>query len=466
MTAGLLVPRAILIAGIAGVSALATLLLGMIASPFLAVGLPIGILGGILLLAEPFIGLSMLVFFGHLDSIEKLLFGFLPVSGYKLITGATVAAVLLTGGRGRGGVVYALREPVAVLGLVFFGLFGVSALFATSLGLAIDAMVKTASLVVLLLLIVALTDTRRKLEVLLWLLVITSALSAIILIADTVLGVKLVAQSAAATTARTSEGFSRSSGASDYNPTTAASMLLVGVVFALTHFLEKPRFRLPLLFAVGVGSIALVFSFARSSAVAYALIVLALAFHYRRERFIPLAAIGAVAAGLMAIPFIPPEYWERIGSIFGGGGDWTLGRRLSYNLMGLDLVAKHPLLGVGPGNFPAHFTDQDYRYMPGRTLLGRELHNMYLSIMVQAGLLGGAAFLGMLLFAMRRVLAALKHPADEGMRVYALCLLCAFSGYLIASLFLPNEYTKYTWILSGMCAALYRVNEIEKRKAT
>ena len=41
---------------------------------------------------------------------------------------------------------------------------------------------------------------------------------------------------------------------------------------------------------------------------------------------------------------------------------------------------------------------------------------------------------------------------------YALGLAVAGNLALIASLFLPNEYTKYTWLLPAFCTALYRVN--------
>jgi O-antigen ligase len=457
--------RIAVLAMLAALAALATLFIGVLASPLFAVALPVGALGGVLLLSEPFLGLMALVFFGHLDAIEKLLFGFLPLSAFKLITVATLAAVVVTGARTRTGLIYTLREPAAVFGILFCGLFAVSALFAVDRGLAIDALQKTASLLALFLLTVALVDTRRKLEILIAILVVTSLLSALILIADTVLGVKLVAQSEAATTARTSEGFSRSSGASDYNPTTAASMLLVGVVVALTHALESPRHRLLLLGVTAIGGIAVVFSFARSSALAFAFILVALAFRHRRERAFPFAVSVAVLAGLMALPFVPVEYWDRIGSIFGGGSDWTLGRRLSYNIMGLDLLATHPFFGIGPGNFPAHFTDQDFRYMPGRTLIGRELHNMYLSVLVQGGLVGGLAFGGMIVCAFGRVLAVVRAPASERMRVYGICLAYGYAAYLIASLFLPNEYTKYTWIISAICVATWRVNEIERKAA-
>jgi len=66
--------------------------------------------------------------------------------------------------------------------------------------------------------------------------------------------------------------------------------------------------------------------------------------------------------------------------------------------------------------------------------------------------------LGAALAALGRVRRA---PANPAMRIWAGALGLGLVAYLIASLFLPNEYTKYTWVLSGLAAALARVNRQE-----
>jgi len=445
-------------------AALAVLAAGAIGISTLAFGSAIAIFGGIALVAQPFLGIGALVTFSHLDAVEKFLFGFLPVSAYKLITAATVAALLLNAHRLRDTVRGALRDPVVVLTLVFSLLAVVSIAWADDRQLAISAAEKILSLGLLLLLIVVLADTRRKVGILLWLLVATSLISALILIVDFTLGVQLVAQSDAATTARTVEGVQRSAGGSDYNPTTAASLLLVGVVFALVHALESPTWRWRLLTIVAIGSVAAVLSFARSSALAYGLIGLALIWRYRRWRYLPLLGAVGVSAGMVLLPLVPGEYWQRLSSIFGASPDPTLGRRLSYNLIGIDLFLNGPFFGVGAGNFQHHFTDTAYRFMPGRVLIGRELHNMYLSVMVQYGLIGAVPFFAILVMTFRKLRAVSASPACPAMRVQAVALSYAFAAYLVTSLFLPNEETKYTWILPGIATALHLVNGRERAR--
>ncbi|WP_308918058.1 O-antigen ligase family protein [Jannaschia sp. LMIT008] len=449
--------------GAGGLGGAAAVAAGAVGPSIAALALPVALIGAVVLFAQPFLGVLALVVFSHLDAVEKLVFGFLPVSAFKLIAAGTAVIIALKGMQTKDRMTLALREPVVVCGLLTLCAAQISAVFADDRGLALDALRTFASLLMLMVLIVVTADTRTRVAILIYAVAATSLVSAAILLLETATGATLVAQSEAATTARTAEGFDRSSGGSDYNPTTAASMLLAGVVFALVHMLESARYRRIMAAIVIVGTLAIILSFARSAVVAYALIALLLVWRYRRERFVPLGLVVAAIGIVGFLPFIPAEYWERLGSIFGGGTgrDWTLGRRLTYNLIGLDLIAQNPLLGVGPGNFVHHFVDPAYRFLPGRTLLGRELHNMYLSVIVQLGL-GALWFFAIFGYAFARLRAVARAPAGDAFRTLALALGYGFAAYLVASLFLPNEYTKYTWALPALCAALYHVNEAER----
>jgi len=166
--------------------------------------------------------------------------------------------------------------------------------------------------------------------------------------------------------------------------------------------------------------------------------------------------------GAVMLPFVPAEYFDRIASILDGGGDWTLGRRLTYNIIGLDLVWQHPVFGVGPGNFKVYFVDPEYRYLPGRTLLGRQLHNMYLSVIVEYGIFGAVFFLGFCLYGLRQVRRVMCAPVDHDMRVLATAFFYGYLAYLLVSVFVPNEYNKYTWMLAGIAASFPLLNNHRK----
>jgi O-antigen ligase len=427
-------------------------------SPALALGAGAALAGAVALVAHPFLGVAALAVFSHLDAVEKALLGFLPISAYKLITAATVGALLLNARGLRARMAAVLREPATVMVIVFLALAVVSMAGAEDRGLALAALRRLLSLGLLFLIVAILADTRRKTEALIWILVATSLVSSLILLTDFALGIQLVAQSDAATTARTVEGVARSAGGADYNPTTAASLLLVGVVFALVHALETPAWRWPLLVVVGIGTIAVVLSFARSAALAYGLITLALVWRHRRSRLLPLVGAAAVLVGLAALPLIPSEYWQRLSAILGGAADPTLGRRWSYIVIGFDLFVHSPLFGTGPGSFVHHFLDVEYRFMPGRVLIGRELHNMYLSVLVQHGLMGAAPFFAVLAISFRNLGRIRAAPVDAAMATQALALGYAFAAYLLTCLFLPSEEIKYTWLLPAIVTALHLAN--------
>ncbi|OED49882.1 O-antigen ligase family protein [Leisingera sp. S232] len=441
-----------------GASGLLVVLVGLLANPVLTIAMPIGLMLGLLLFWHPFLGVLSLAVFAHLDAVEKLLFGFLPLSYFKLTAAACAVVMILRGSQLRAQIRTLLSEPVAILGLVFLVLAFVSALFASNKAQALDALKTYISLYLLMVLVIVFAATKTRIRLLLYMLAATSLATSLLLFLDLYGGIS-IAKAEAATTARTAEGFDRSSGGSDYNPTTAASLLLTGVIFALVHALESPRLRMAMLATVVLGTLAVILSFARSAVVGYGVIGLLLMWRYRHEKFLPPMIICALFGLVLASPFIPGEYWERLWSIFGGsGGDWTLGRRWSYNLIGLNLLGENPVLGVGPGNFPHHFTNPEYRYLPGRTLLGRELHNMFLSVAVQMGL-ASLSFFFMLGYGLARLRAVLREPADAELRVLARALIYAFGAYLIVSLFLPNEFTKYTWLLTAQAAALFQVNK-------
>lgn len=441
------------------VGGLTTLGAGVAATPLVAIALPIAALIGLSTIVYPFLGLALLVVFAHLDGLSNVIFALSPVSGFKLLTALTVTGILLTVSMNRADLKRSSRDPVLIMAVLFFLTMCVSALFAGNKEYALDSIRRMGSLLIFLAMCVVLVGRRVRLSVVFYIVMGTSLFSATILIVDIVAGTTLLTSTDAATTARTAEGFDRSSGASEHNPTTAATMLLAGVVMALVAFLEGGRHRTFFLAVIVVGTLAIILSFARSSALVYGLVVVLLAWRYRKSRYMPLGMILGFVGFLAATPFIPPSYWERIASIFGGsGGDWTLGRRLTYNLIGLELALRHPILGVGPGNFKEWFVHPEFRYMPGRTLLGRQLHNMYLSVIVEYGIVGATFFFGFIAHSLRSVYRAMQNPIDEQMRVMATAYFYGFVAYLMVSVFVPNEYNKYTWMLAGVATAFAYLN--------
>lgn len=440
------------------IGALTTVMAGLAIHPFVAIALPILVCGVCFLICRPDIGALSLVSFAYLDGISDKLFAASPISGFKLITMLTVLGILLTAHQKRAHIRQVLAHPTILWGIGFIVAWMLAILLADSRSQAVDWGFRLINIAAILFILTIALDTEKVVKIAIIIVACASAISAVFVVIDTMLGVTLVSTSEAATTARTAEGFDRSSGASQANPTAAASMLLCGTVLALVLAIESAKMRRFMGVCAIIGTLGVVLSFARSAALVYFIIIIALSVRYGRFRmFAPFAVLALIGAFAM-IPFIPPSYFERLASIFGGGGDWTLGRRLTYIRIGIDLAFKYPITGIGPGNFYLFFTDPEYRYLPGRTLFGRQLHNMYLSVLVEYGIIGFTFFMGVILSSLKLLKQVAQNPATDDLRAMAVAMLYAMVAFYLTSNFMPNEYIKYTWMLPALCIGLSLAN--------
>ena len=74
------------------------------------------------------------------------------------------------------------------------------------------------------------------------------------------------------------------------------------------------------------------------------------------------------------------------------------------------------------------------------------------------------AFLAILLIAIRGLLKARKMAVTSAERGFSEALLYSYISFLIASLFMPNEYNKYLWLLTGLAVAAARLARQAERR--
>jgi O-antigen ligase len=127
----------------------------------------------------------------------------------------------------------------------------------------------------------------------------------------------------------------------------------------------------------------------------------------------------------------------------------------------LELTAKNPLFGVGPGMFTVA-EDKDARARGLRRGNWHETHNTYTQISAEAGLPAFVLYTTALLLALRalsRLRRALTPPASEEQehaRNGVVYLEVAFAGALITALFLSIAYSGQLYVLVGLIVALER----------
>jgi hypothetical protein len=144
------------------------------------------------------------------------------------------------------------------------------------------------------------------------------------------------------------------------------------------------------------------------------------------RRFVPvrvLAAAGALVllVGLGGAAFITQQADV---SVLSGRFSLSSTHRVSQHRAALELLAAEPVIGTGPGEAELRWRDRR-----GRALVGRFIHNEYLQVTVELGLVGGALLL-MVLAGIAR--AVWLGRADGGTRwagvVAALVVIAVHGG--------------------------------------
>jgi O-antigen ligase len=112
------------------------------------------------------------------------------------------------------------------------------------------------------------------------------------------------------------------------------------------------------------------------------------------------------------------------------------------------MLADHPLLGVGPGNYPTFYRDYSRR-IGNDARVQREPHSLPLEIAAEqgaAGLLGWTLMIvGLVGYALRRGVA--RRPAGR-------TVLLALATYATGSLFLHGSALRLAYLLIGMLIAV------------
>ena len=131
--------------------------------------------------------------------------------------------------------------------------------------------------------------------------------------------------------------------------------------------------------------------------------------------------------------------------------------RLDLFYGGLRLTAKHPIFGVGPGNFPsAHWDESMAR---GIRTGWNVTHNTYLQLSSETGIPGLLLFVGFLFRAFTAVRRVIKNGAANGYPELARAgyhLWLSLTAVCAAAFFLSLGYSPYFYVLGAMALSLER----------
>ena len=327
-----------------------------------------------------------------------------------------------------------------------------------ALGEFADSYIKVAMVFVLM---VNTLTTPKRLEQVLWLILVCCGYVAFRAVFDYARGVHLVENGRVAGAVSGIFG----------NPNDLALNMVTFLPAALMIAVTRRHSTVRRLAATGFALLmAATVVFTKSRAGVMGLAVMIVAFLYLSRRIRPGVTAAALAVGLLATPFLPASFWNRMATIgneqedkaqFTGSSE---ARRLLLQ-EGLNAFLEHPLTGVGAGQF------KNYN-PPGRKERWRETHNAPLQVAADLGLFGFAAFAFLIVCGIaasvqtRRLLSRSRRrgAADRLSRTmtdaeraslyaYATALTAGLIGWFVCALFASVAYSWTFYIVLALLVA-------------
>ena len=170
----------------------------------------------------------------------------------------------------------------------------------------------------------------------------------------------------------------------------------------------------------------------------------------RHIRLLAGAAVAALVASIIVLN-TDPDLLET--SLRGKGkvATYNVESRLDAWTTAADLTLRNPLLGVGPGNFQLYYLSETGR-PPGSKGVG-VVHNAYLDVAAELGVLGLLLFLAYLVGSFFQLSGARRSGAGPPGLAAAVRTALVMAG--VASMTVSEQYFQPFWLLGGIGAALW-----------
>jgi O-antigen ligase len=163
-----------------------------------------------------------------------------------------------------------------------------------------------------------------------------------------------------------------------------------------------------------------------------------------------LVAVTAIAS--FAVQIDPAILFQRLGASF-DTGDLSNRTHRDVFFYGLQLLARHPLTGVGLGNFGRFYGTEIDAYSPNMMT-----HCAPMTYFAESGLAGGCAFLALIGWVAWRAWSVVRDRAlrarDPELHAFATALLAAVVAMDVANLFYDYYLRTFVWVISGLAVTL------------
>jgi O-antigen ligase len=254
------------------------------------------------------------------------------------------------------------------------------------------------------------------------------------------------------------------------DPNFYAQWMVLLVPLAIDRFFDEvnPMLRLA---AAGsaLSSIAVVvITFSRGALLALVVVLGIMALRHPPR---PAAIAAALSVGVLALPFLPAGYTERMLALtdIGGtdiGSDPSIRAREAEIIASTQMFLDDPLTGVGYGTYLLHYSDYVRDLGIEQTDKQREAHNLYLETAAETGVIGIAALataIGAIAVALALGRRRFRDMGDHVSDGIGYALGASLVGYMVTSVFLHMAFARPVWLIVGLSLALPGLAEAERR---
>jgi putative inorganic carbon (HCO3(-)) transporter len=212
------------------------------------------------------------------------------------------------------------------------------------------------------------------------------------------------------------------------------------------------------LLSIGLIGAAILLSFSRGALLGVAVGAIWHAFNHRRH--LPILFVGALVGLIVAVGFARtnPEQVETGFELKSQVADENVASRLEIWKGAVRLAVTHPI-GVGPGNFESYFFEATRR--PPSATGSLVVHNTYLDIAAEVGLVAMGLFLAYLVLTFRRLLAARREQL--GPPEFASALTTSLVIALVAGFFISEQYSAPFWLIGALAVAIWSERDLLPR---
>lgn len=247
------------------------------------------------------------------------------------------------------------------------------------------------------------------------------------------------------------------------NPNDLALMLnlILPLSVALCLMNRKPKVRTLLLVAILLEATAVILTYSRAG---FLTLATTIAMYLWKSRSRPERRWlwAALVVALLAIPFLPSSYFDRVSTIAHISADQTGSAQARWRdtFVALDLVLKSPIIGAGVGMNILALNEE-------RGEAWKAVHNVYLEYAVDLGIPGLVLFLLLLVGCMKNAgfiqQRTARQPAFRELFYLAQGIQISLIAFAVAAPFHPVAYHFYFYYIAGLAVAVKAVHEAVER---